>query len=265
METRNLFDLSGKIAVVTGGYGLYGKQITIGLCEAGATVVIASRDEEKCRQLAEELCERGLSASGRKLDLGSEDSIDGFVAGVLADYGKIDILVNNAVIRKGMADLEDATVEGWNFASNINAAGLMQISKQAVKSMKQRRQGCIINISSIQGAVGPHFPVYGSTGMSSPVNYTYDKWGMIGFTKWMANYYGKYNIRVNAISPGGYDPEGFKDEKRKEFVENYRRLTPLQRFADDDDIKGPIVFLASDAAKYVTGHNLMVDGGWTSW
>lgn len=130
--------------------------------------------------------------------------------------------------------------------------------------MKEQRSGSIINISSIQGVSGPNFPVYGSTGMSSPVNYTYDKWGMIGFTKWMANYYGKYNIRVNAISPGGYNPDAFKDKDKQEFVENYIRLTPLGRFADEDDIKGPVVFLASEAAKYVTGHNLLVDGGWTS-
>ena len=265
MDTKKLFDLTNKIAIVTGGYGLYGKHITIGLCEAGATVVIASRDVEKCEELACELRGEGYEAVGMKLDLGSVESIDSFVAAVLKKFGRIDILVNNAVIRKGMADLEDVTAEGWNYAANINGTGLMEISKQVVKSMKDKRSGCIINISSIQGAVGPNFPVYGSTGMSSPVNYTYDKWGMIGFTKWMANYYGKYNIRVNSISPGGYDPNGFKDESKKEFVENYMRLTPLGRFADDDDIKGPVVFLASEAAKYVTGHNLLVDGGWTSW
>ena len=265
MKTEKLFDLGGKVAIVSGGYGLYGKHISTGLCEAGATVVIASRNVEKCVELADELKAQGHDAVGMKLDLGSVESINGFVADVLEKYGRIDILVNNAVIRQGMADLEDVTAEGWNFAANINSTGLMQISQQVVKSMKERKSGCIINISSIQGAVGPNFEVYGSTGMSSPVNYTYDKWGMIGFTKWMANYYGKYNIRVNCISPGGYNPDAFADESKREFVDNYLRLTPLQRFADDDDIKGPIVFLASEAAKYVTGHNLMVDGGWTNW
>ncbi|MBT3320278.1 MAG: SDR family oxidoreductase [Clostridia bacterium] len=265
MKTGELFDLGGKVAIVSGGYGLYGKHISTGLCEAGASVVIASRNVEKCAELADELNARGYDAVGMKLDLGSVESINGFVADVLEKYGRIDVLVNNAVIRQGMADLEDVSAEGWNFAANINSTGLMQISKQVVKSMKERKSGCIINISSIQGAVGPNFEVYGSTGMSSPVNYTYDKWGMIGLTKWMANYYGKYNIRVNCISPGGYNPDAFADESKREFVDNYLRLTPLQRFADDDDIKGPIVFLASQAAKYVTGHNLMVDGGWTNW
>lgn len=265
MNTNKLFDIKGKIAIVSGGYGLYGKHISTGLCEAGATVVIASRNVEKCEELAQELNAQGYDAVGMKLDLGSVESINKLVADVVEKYGRIDILVNNAVIRHGMGDLEDVTAEGWNFAANINGTGLMQISQQVVLHMKEQKSGCIINISSIQGAVGPNFPVYGSTGMSSPINYSYDKWGMIGFTKWMANYYGKYNIRVNAISPGGYNPDAFAEPEKQEFVENYLRLTPLKRFADEDDIKGPIVFLASEAAKYVTGHNLLVDGGWTNW
>jgi len=101
--------------------------------------------------------------------------------------------------------------------------------------------------------------------MTSPVNYTYDKWGIIGFTKWLANYYGKYNIRANCISPGGYGPGIIEGSDRKEFIENYKQLTPLGRFAEDDDIKGPVIFLASEASAYITGHNLMVDGGWTNW
>jgi NAD(P)-dependent dehydrogenase (short-subunit alcohol dehydrogenase family) len=107
--------------------------------------------------------------------------------------------------------------------------------------------------------------VYGDTGMTSPLNYTYDKWGMVGFTKWIANYYGKHNIRANCISPGGFGPGVADRIGENEFTSNYRKLTPLGRFADTDDIKGPVVFLASDASSYVTGHNLLVDGGWTSW
>jgi NAD(P)-dependent dehydrogenase (short-subunit alcohol dehydrogenase family) len=264
MKIENLFSLKDKIAIITGGYGLYGKSIAHGLCEAGATCIIASRNEDKCKQAAKELTELGYTACGMKLDLGSEESIDSFVKEVLSRYGKIDILVNNAVLREGMKNLEDLSVEDWEKAQKVNSTGLMLISKAVVLSMREKRAGCIINISSIQGALGPNFTVYGDTGMTSPVNYTYDKWGMVGFTKWMANYYGKYNIRVNCISPGGYNPELSKDEDN-EFVKNYKRLTPLGRFADEDDIKGPVVFLASDAAKYITGHNLLVDGGWTNW
>ena len=101
--------------------------------------------------------------------------------------------------------------------------------------------------------------------MTSPVNYTYDKWAMVGFTKWLANYYGQFGIRANCISPGGYGPGVADTYGENEFVHNYKRLTPLGRFANEEDIKGPVVFLASDASAYVTGHNLLVDGGWTSW
>ena len=141
----------------------------------------------------------------------------------------------------------------------------MLITQAVIKQMCIQQSGNIINIGSIQGAVGPHFPVYGNTGMTSPVNYTYDKWGMVGFTKWIANYYGKDNIRANCISPGGYGPGITNSKEIDEFKINYMGLTPLGRFANDDDIKGPIVFLASEASAYITGHNLLVDGGWTSW
>jgi len=260
-----MFKLNGKIAIVTGGAGLFGKPISAALAEAGAQVIIASRDLKKCQEFSAELNARGLHTIGMALDLASESSIDQFVSNVLQQYGRIDILVNNAVSRDGIKDLEDLTREDIENAMSINTTGLFLLTKQVVKDMRKRETGNIINISSIQGAVGPNFRVYGDTGMSSPVNYTYDKWGMVGFTKWLANYYGKFNIRANCISPGGYGP-GLTDlENKKEFIENYKRLTPLGRFADDDDIKGPVVFLAADASAYITGHNLLVDGGWTNW
>lgn len=264
MNTMNFFSLKDKVAIVTGGYGLYGRHITEALCEAGAQVIIASRNAGKCIELSEELKARGMKAEGMELDLGNEDSIKELVEKVMDKHGHIDILVNNAVLRAGAKDIEDVTGEEWEEAQKVNSTGLMLISRETVKIMRKQCSGTIINISSIQGVVGPNFSVYGDTGMSSPTNYTYDKWGMVGFTKWMANYYGKHNIRVNCISPGGYNP-GVTDDEDSEFVRNYRKLTPLGRFADDDDIKGPVVFLASDASKYITGHNLVVDGGWTSW
>lgn len=260
------FTLDGKVAVVTGGAGYFGKPISRGLAEAGAQVIIASRDEEKCRQYAALLRESGLKAEGFPLDLVDETSMTLFVEAVVRRYGHIDILINNAVSRSGMKDLEQLSRRDIEQEQSINTTGLMLLTKSVVALMRERQYGNIINISSIQGVVGPHFPVYGETGMSSPVNYTYDKWGMVGFTKWLANYYGKFNIRANCISPGGYGPGVTeKGSDRAEFIENYKKLTPLGRFAEDDDIKGPVIFLASDASAYITGHNLVVDGGWTSW
>jgi NAD(P)-dependent dehydrogenase (short-subunit alcohol dehydrogenase family) len=265
MNTLQLFDLSNKIAIVTGGTGLFGKPISTSLAEAGAHVIIASRNIEKCQIVAEELKSAGSKASGAFLDLSDEKSIDDLVKSIIKQYLQIDILVNNSVSRVGYKKLEETTKADWEQAQQINSTGLMLINKAVVEQMVKQKAGSIINIGSIQGAVGPNFEVYGSTGMTSPLNYTYDKWGMVGLTKWMANYYGKYNIRVNCISPGGYGPGIEASFGENEFTHNYKKLTPLGRFATDDDIKGAIVFLASDASSYVTGHNLLVDGGWTSW
>jgi NAD(P)-dependent dehydrogenase (short-subunit alcohol dehydrogenase family) len=259
------FRIDGKIAIVTGGAGYFGKPISKALAEAGAIVIIASRDKKKCEAYAADLIEERLKAEGMSLDLSNEKSIEIFVKKVYKKYGVIDILVNNAVSREGMKDLEQLSKADIESSQLINSTGLMLLTKSVVKLMRKQKAGNIINISSIQGVVGPNFPVYGNTGMTSPVNYTYDKWGIIGFTKWLANYYGKYNIRANCISPGGYGPGIVEGIEKKEFIENYKRLTPLGRFAEDDDIKGPVIFLASEASAYITGHNLMVDGGWTNW
>ena len=265
MNTLQLFDLSNKIAIVTGGTGLFGKPISTSLAEAGAHVIIASRNIEKCQIVAEELNHFGYKASGAFLDLSDEKSIDDLVKSIIKQYQQIDILVNNSVSRDGYKKLEETTKADWEQAQQINSTGLMLINKAVIQHMIIQRSGSIINIGSIQGAVGPNFEVYGTTGMTSPLNYTFDKWGMVGMTKWMANYYGKYNIRVNCISPGGYGPGIEASYGENEFTHNYKKLTPLGRFATDDDIKGAVVFLASEASSYITGHNLLVDGGWTSW
>jgi NAD(P)-dependent dehydrogenase (short-subunit alcohol dehydrogenase family) len=258
-----IFRIDGKVAIVTGGAGYYGKPISIALAEAGAHVIVASRDKEKCEAYAAELVAKGLEAEGMSLDLSNEKSIEDFVKDVYEKYGSIDILVNNAVSREGMKNLEELSKADIESSQMVNTTGLMLLTKSVVKIMRKQKAGNIINISSIYGVVGPNFPIYGTTGMTSPVNYAFDKWGMVGFTKWLASYYGKFNIRANCISPGGYGP-GI-GAGREEFIENYKRLTPLGRFAEDDDIKGPVIFLASEASSFVTGHNLLVDGGWTNW
>ena len=260
-----MFSLADKIAIVTGGSGYYGRPICEALAEAGAAVIIASRDQIKCNAFAEELTQKGYRAEAMALDLSDEISILSMVKNVNDNYGTIVILINNAVSRDGFKNLDSITKEEWESSQRVNSTGTMLITKAVLAVMKEQRSGNIINISSIQGMLGPNFPVYGDTGMTSPVNYTYDKWGIIGFTKWVANYYATFNIRANCISPAGYGP-GLKDrEGVQEFIDNYQRLTPMGRFAEDEDIKGPIVFLASAASAFITGHNLPVDGGWTNW
>lgn len=260
MHIKELFDLTGKTAVVTGGAGLYGRQICEALCEAGARLVFTYADNAgKAAEFLKRLNIQGFEAAYFHLELGSEKSIIDFRNQVIEKFGSTDILINNAVARDG-GGFEDTTAEQWEHTSRINSEGLFLICKYFIEQMLKQGSGNIINISSIQGCSGPRFPVYGNTGMSSPAYYTYDKWGMAGMTHYIANYYGKNNIRCNCISPGGY-----YTSQDSEFVENYCRLTPLGRMGGDDDLKGAVVFLASEASKYVTGQNIPVDGGWTSW
>lgn len=266
MNVMQQFRLDGKIAVVTGGSGLFGTHISAALGEAGARVIVASRNGLRCEAQAAELREKGHQAVAMALDLADEQNIEAFVEEATARFGQIDILVNNAVSREGLNDIEQTTAEGWLEAERVNGLGVMLLTKAVVRYMRERKSGNVINISSIQGINGPHFPVYGDTGMTSGIEYTYTKWGLIGMTKWLANFYGKYNIRVNSISPGGYNPAwADEDLASNVFLRNYLERTPLGRMADDDDIKGAVVYLASDASKYVTGHNLVLDGGWSSW
>ena len=265
MRTTELFRLDGQVAIGTGGAGYFGKPISMALADAGAHVIITSREIARSDAQAERIRANGGTAEGLALDQASDDSIREGMERIKARHGRVDILVNNAVTREGMGDLEDLTRAGLAGEMSVNIAGLFMLTQAVVELMKTAGSGSIINIGSIQGTVGPHFPVYGDTGMSSPLNYTFEKWGMVGFTKWLANYYGRFGIRANCVSPGGYGPGVAETPGREPFIENYRRLTPLGRFAEDDDIKGPVVFLASAAAAYVTGHNLLVDGGWTSW
>lgn len=260
-----MFRLDGKIAIVTGGAGYYGKPISISLAEAGAKVIIASRDDQKCKEFAQTLVKKNLDVEGLKLDLANESSINELIQNITSRFGRIDILINNAVSREGFKEIEQVSKMEWENSQRINSTGMMLITQGVLKVMRAQQSGNIINIGSIQGVVGPNFPIYGDTGMTSPINYTYDKWAMVGFTKWIANYYGRFNIRANCISPGGFGPGVAESIGENAFVDNYKRLTPLGRFAEDDDIKGPVIFLASDASSYITGHNLLVDGGWTSW
>lgn len=254
-----LFNLKGKIALVTGGAGLYGSTISSALGEAGATVVIASRNLNKCEEAAKDLRSKDLDVAAMPLDLSLKDSIVALKDKIINTYGKIDVLFNNAVAREG-GSMKTMTAEEWEKTMKINSTALFLSSKIFIEEMIKRKAGNVINISSIYGIVGPDFSIYGNTGMTSPANYSFAKGGMIAFTKYLATYYARHNIRVNCISPGGL----FTNQPR-EFVNNYIKRTPLARMVNKDDLKGAAVFLASDASSYITGHNLVVDGGWTIW
>ena len=275
IDVMNLFRLDGRVAVVTGGAGIYGFIIATALAEAGASVVIASRTLAKCEEKAAELRACGYRAVAMPLDLASDESIVALREQVLAEFGQIDILFNNAagrvagsaeeLIKRGYA-APKATMDGmtrsqWEGAMAINASGLFICSQVFAEQMRtQGRGGSIVNISSIYGVVGPTFSIYAGTQMANPPDYAFAKGGIVNFTRYLATCYAPFGIRANCISPGGYytgQPEAF--------VRNYENHTPLGRMARWNDLKGAAVFLASDASQYITGQNLGVDGGWTAW
>ena len=264
-NAKELFSLDGRVAIVTGGRGLYGAGISEGLCEMGAKVVIASRNEQKCEELAAELRAKGHEAVGLALDLSDDASIADFVKKVAERYGKIDILVNNAVDRRNMTSLNNATREKLRDSAEVNLNGQILLSQAVIPYMIEQGGGSIINISSMRGLDCPHFPFYPEAMGDQPVNYTTEKWAMIGLTKYMAGRYGKHRIRVNCVAPGGFNPGLSDNPETQKFVQTYIENCPLGCWANEDDIKGPVAFLASDAANYITGATIVMDGGWTIW
>ena len=259
MKTRELFDLTNRTAIVSGACGLYGKAISEALCEAGAHVIVASRNIDKCEEWATELRHNGYKASAKQYDQEDKSSIVDFAKRVIDEHKNIHVLVNNAVSRK-MKSYSDP-LECWEQSMMVNSTGLFKISQLFLDHMIQKKQGNIINIASIQGVVAPDFMNYNGLGMTTPPDYHFNKHGMIGLTKYLAAFAGPHGVRVNAISPGGYDPEG--SGTNKQFLANYCKRVFLGRMAEYDDIKGCVVFLASEAARYITGQNLIVDGGYT--
>jgi len=260
MTILDRFSLQGRVALVTAGAGpLFGQSIACALAEAGATLITASRSLDRNEQFAAELRSRGHTAHGLAFDLEDVASIDALHAEIVRRFGRLDVLVNSALARDGHAGgFETQTPETWLHAAQGDFIGLFRHCQRAVETMRNQESGSIINISSIYGVVSNDPTIYDGTTMVQPASYTFVKGGMINFTRYLACYYGKQGIRANSISPGGY-----LTNQPAAFVENYSHRVPLGRMMGHDDLQGAVVFLASDASAYVTGTNLMVDGGWT--
>ncbi len=260
MKVLESFSLHGKVALITGGAGLYGRQIVAALAEAGAITYIASRSIEDLKRVAAEHKSNGQDVRAVRLDQGEEASILSVRDEVLQQNGRIDILVNNAVARpmkKGFHDEASAFEESMR----INSTGLFMITRAIGDAMAEKGSGSIINIGSIQGMVGPDPTNYRGTAMHGWYpDYFFHKGGMINFTRFTASYYGDKSIRCNCISPGGF----WTEDMPEAFVRQYSERTMLGRMANLTDLKGLVAFLASDASAYITGANIPVDGGYTS-
>jgi NAD(P)-dependent dehydrogenase (short-subunit alcohol dehydrogenase family) len=261
MHVIESFYLKSKIALVTGGAGLYGRQIAEALAEAGAETYIASRNLSNLEALANELRSKGLNVHALELDLSVEESIKKAVDTIVKETGRLDILVNNAVTRCALFGW-DRPMSDFDESLHTNASALFYITNLAGKVMITQKNGSIINIGSMMGMVGVELANYDNTEYPtdfSPI-YFYEKGGMVNFTRWAASMFGRYNVRVNCINPGG-----FQTEKHPEtFVKQYSARTQLGRMANSEDLKGIIVLLASDASNYITGANIPVDGGYTA-
>lgn len=261
-----LLDLDGQVAIVTGGPGQLGSQMCDALAELGAHVVVVSRTKAECEKKARELTEKHQEALPVPADVTDEAAVDEMVETVLDHFGQIDIVVNNAY-SGAAASFEEMTADEFRSAFDGAALSTFLCSRAAIETMRDRGTGSIINISSIYGLVAPDHRIYGDSGLDNPCNYGPAKAGVVQLTRWMAAKFGSDGIRVNCVTPGGFYNEDHEDKPDYEevFVENYRYRTPLGRMGDETDLKGAVALLASDAGKWVTGENLVVDGGWTVW
>ena len=265
MDSKNIFDVSGKIIIITGAAGMLGTEYAKGLSEKGANVVLADLDLKKCKEIALELEKKyAVKTLPINLDLTKISSIKNMVKKVVKKYGKIDVLINNAAYQGDdklrTIPFEELPLKSWNKAIDVNLTGIFLCCQEIGKIMLKQKNGVIINISSTYGIVAPDQRIYGKSSQNSAIFYAATKSAVLNLTRYLAAYWQGKGIRVNTLSPGGV-------EKNQEagFRKKYANKTMLGRMAKKDEYVGPIIFLASDASSYMTGSNLIVDGGWTAW
>jgi 2-deoxy-D-gluconate 3-dehydrogenase len=271
----NIFDkfkLKDRTAIVTGGAGLLGKEFCRTLAQAGAMVVVADLNHDAAQQVADTLNQEGLRACAIGVDVTSSESVRAMVAAALDSSGRLDVLVNSAAMDPKFDDsqqgqhgntFEDYPVEAWRQALDVNLTGMFLCCQAASKPMLAQDYGSIINICSTYGLVGPDQRIYEKPGKPrqyKPVFYSVTKSGVLGLTRYLATYFAGKNVRCNALTPGGV-----YNNHDELFTANYSARTVLGRMAHRDEMNGALLFLASEASTYMTGSNLVVDGGWTAW
>ena len=265
---RKQFDLDGRVALVIGCTHVLGPELAAGLAEYGAQLALADINAEALAKTADELrCNYEAVVQAWPTDITDETAVAGLVAKTLDAYGRIDILLNAAAFKPTgyFRAFTEYDLEDWNKVMAVNLTGMFLSTKHVVPHLIKQGHGNIINISSIYGLVGPDPRVYeGSWYLDQQINtpavYAASKGGVVSFTRYLATTLAQYSIRANAVTPGG----AFSGQN-EDFVSRYSDRTPLKRMADPEELRGVAVFLASDASSYITGQNIIVDGGWSAW
>ncbi len=263
---NQLMALNGRVVLITGGAGHIGRAMADAVAELGASVAIVDIDETSCMETSAGLSRKyDVPSAGFAVDMAEENDVCALPSAVVGQLGGLDVLVNCAAFvgttnLEGWAvPFEDQTADTWRKAMEVNLTSVFNLSKAAAPLLKTSGHGSIINISSIYGVYAPDLRLYDDLSMGNPAAYAASKGGLIQLTRWCSTVLAP-DIRVNTITPGGV----FRDQDER-FVDRYVKRTPLQRMATEEDFKGAVCYLASDLSAYVTGQNLIIDGGWGVW
>jgi NAD(P)-dependent dehydrogenase (short-subunit alcohol dehydrogenase family) len=270
-KSADLFSLSGKVVLVTGGAGLLGQVFCQALADSGADVAVVDIDDQAAESVADAVSKKsGRKVAGFGCDITSPESVAQMVAAVVSHFGRIDVLVNNAASKGSNLDeffkpFEDYSLQTWREVMSVNIDGLFLVAQAVGKQMKLQGGGSIIQTSSIYGVVAPDQRIYeGSQYNGRPINtpavYSASKAAVVGLTSYLSTYWADSGIRVNSLTPGG-----ISSGQNKTFDEKYSNRVPLGRMGQASELTGALIYLASDASSYVTGQNLIVDGGLSTW
>ncbi|NDE69726.1 MAG: SDR family oxidoreductase [Actinobacteria bacterium] len=268
---NNLFSLAGQVAVVTGGAGLLGQVFCQALATAGANVAVIDIDKPAAESIAAKIDrEKSQKVLAIECDITSPQSVSTMVQKVVAEFGRIDVLLNNAASKGSNLDqffapFENYSLQAWREVTAVNIDGLFLVAQSVGNQMKKQGSGSIIQISSIYGVVAPDQRIYAGSeyngrAINTPAVYSVSKAAVIGLTSYLSTYWADSKIRVNTLTPGGIS-SGQNDE----FNKKYSQRVPLGRMGEASELTGALIYLASDASSYVTGQNIIVDGGLSAW
>ena len=267
---EKLFSLKDEVIIIFGGGGQIGFEASKAICQAGAKVYIADYDDEQTLKKVNEFNSDTNNISFHHVDVSNKSSVSKVFKKVNDTEGKITSIVNSFHYKGDskklkldsdfFTDLEHYDLETWNRVHDINLTGTFITCQQSIPYFKNNNSGVILNISSTYGNVSPNKNIYKNTKMSSPVSYASSKAGIINLSRYFATYLAEFNIRVNVLSPGGV-----LNNQDENFIREYSKLTPLRRMALPSDYLASIIFMLSNGSSYLTGSNVIVDGGWTAW